>query len=179
MRNKLDTDNNQAMVWLRINEQLHQENKMARVDEVGERDGWRCWLCDEPVDRNMSSNDPRGASVDSRITKAKSKKLKKDKSSPPPERLAHVGCNTGKGAVDAVVKWPEHLIVSDPAPIIATADRLLRKGGREAMARCPTTEDAEVAADWLVDRMSRLEPGLEVKSRVDNAGGQFLVSLFV
>jgi len=152
---------------------------MAQLEEVGERDGWRCWLCDEPVDREMSSNDPRGASVDTRITKARAKKLKKDKSPAPPERLAHVGCNTGKGAVDAVVKWPEHFILVDPAPIIATAERLNRKGGREAMARCPTKDDAEKVASWLVDRMSRLEPGIEVQSRIDNAGGQFLVSLFV
>ena len=152
---------------------------MAQLEEVGERDGWRCWLCDEPVDASMSSNDPRGASVDTRITKARAKKLKKDKSPAPPERLAHVGCNTGKGAVDAVVKWPEHFILVDPAPIIATAERLKRKGGREAMARCPTQEDAESVANWLADRMSRLEPDVDVKSRVDNAGGQFLVSLFV
>ncbi len=152
---------------------------MGQLEEVGERDGWRCWLCDEPVDPNMSSNDPRGASVDARITKARAKKLKKDKSPIPPERLAHAGCNSGKGAVDAVVKWPEHFILVDPAPIIATAERLKRKGGREAMARCPTQEDAEAVADWLADRMSRLEPDVDVKTRIDNAGGQFLVSLFV
>ena len=127
----------------------------------------------------MSSNDPRGASVDTRITKARAKKLKKDKAPAPPERLAHVGCNTGKGAVDAVVKWPEHFILVDPAPIIATAERLKRKGGREAMARCLTQEDAEAVACWLIDRMSRLEPDVDVKNRIDNAGGQFLVSLFV
>jgi hypothetical protein len=152
---------------------------MAQLEEVGERDGWRCWLCDEPVDPNMSPNDPRGASVDTRITKARAKKLKKDRSPAPPERLAHVGCNTGKGAIDAVVNWPEQFILVDPAPIIATAERLKRKGGREAMARCPTQEDADAVASWLADRMSRLEPDIDVKSRVDNAGGQFLVSLFV
>jgi hypothetical protein len=152
---------------------------MAQLDEVGQRDGWRCWLCDEPVDRQMSSNDPRGPSVDTRITKARAKKLKKEKSSAPPARLAHKGCNTGKGGIDPVVKWPEHLIISDPAPIIATVERLQRKGGREAMARCPTQKDAEQAAEWLVDRISRLEPELAVNSRIDSAGGQFLVSLFV
>ena len=153
---------------------------MANLEEIGEADGWRCWLCDEPVDRDMPSRDPRGASVDSRITKAKAKKLKKDKLPIPPERLAHVGCNTGKGATDPVVAWPEHLIVVDPAPIIATAERLERpgkKGGREAMARCPTETEAEAVAAWLIDRMSRLSPGLAVKSRIDKAGSQFLVSL--
>ena len=152
---------------------------MSHLEDVGEKDGWRCWLCDEPVDRNMSSNDPRGASVDSRITKAKAKKLKKDKSPPPAERLAHLGCNTGKGTQDPTVKWPEHLIVVDPAPIIATVERLQRKGGREAMARCPTNQDAEAVASWLVDRLSRLSPELAVQSRIDKAAGQYLVSLYV
>ena len=152
---------------------------MSHLDDVGEADRWRCWLCDEPVDRNMSSNDPRGASIDTRITKARAKKLKKDKSLPPPKRLAHLGCNTGKGAQDAVVKWPEHFIVVDPAPIIESTERLQRKGGREAMARCPNEEDAQVIAEWLVDRISRLEPDLAVNSRIDKTAGQYLVSLYV
>ena len=151
---------------------------MSHLDDVGERDGWRCWLCDEPVDRDMPSKDPRSASVDARITKARAKKLKKDKQGPPAERLAHVGCNTGKGAVDPVVPWPDHLIVAEPASIIGAAERLERKGGREAMARCPTKADANAAADWLCDRMSRLCPGLDLKCRIDSAGDQFLVSLY-
>jgi hypothetical protein len=152
---------------------------MSYLDEVGEKDGWRCWLCDEPVDRNMPSRDSRGASVDTRITKARAKKMKKDKISPPSERLAHVGCNTGKGALEPVIEWPSHLFVVDPAPIIPTAERLERKGGRETMARCASNDDAQAVADWLVDRMTRLHPGLSVSSRIDNAGGQFLVSLYV
>jgi hypothetical protein len=152
---------------------------MSYLEEVGEADGWRCWLCDEPVNRNMPSRDPRSASVDTRITKARAKKMKKDKLNPPSERLAHVGCNTGKGAVDPVIKWPGHLFVVDPAPIIPTAERLERKGGRETMARCASAEDAQEVSGWLLDRLSRLHPGLAVKCRIDNAGGEFLVSLYV
>ncbi len=151
---------------------------MGQLDDVGEADGWRCWLCDEPVDRDMPSSDPRSASVDTRLTKARAKKKRKqDKLGLLPQRLAHKGCNTGKGAVDPVVTWPDHLIVVDPAPIIAAAERLERKGGREAMARCPTHQDAEETAAWLVDRLSRLAPGLVVNSQIASTGGQFLVSL--
>jgi hypothetical protein len=151
---------------------------MGQLDDIGKTDGWRCWLCDEPVDRDMPSSDPRSASVDTRLTKARAKKKrKKDKLGLLPQRLAHKGCNTGKGAVDPVVAWPEHLIVVDPAPIIAAAERLERKGGREAMARCPTHQDAEETAAWLVDRLSRLAPGLVVNSQIASTGGQFLVSL--
>ena len=73
--------------------------------------------------------------------------------------------------------WPDHLFVVDPAPIIATVERLERKGGREAMARCPSEADADEAAAWLVDRISRLEPGLEVTAEVEPGGGQYLVVL--
>ena len=143
---------------------------MSRIDEVGERDGWRCWLCDEPVDPERSVNDDRGPSIDTRITKAKAKK-----GDAPTPRLAHRACNTGKGALAPVVAWPDRLLVIDPAPIIASAERLSRKGGREVMARCPTRADADDAAAWLVDRLSRLQPDLSVTTEVEPGGGQFLL----
>jgi len=149
---------------------------MSRLDEVGERDGWRCWLCDEPVDPEMSVNDPRGPSIDSLTTKSKNKK----KGRPPgegDERLAHRDCNTKKGAVAAVVPWPDHLFVVDPAPIVASVERLSRKGGREVVARCPTQADADEAAVWLVDRVSRLQPDLSLTAEVEPGGGQFLLVL--
>ena len=144
---------------------------MGKLDEVGDSDGWRCWLCDEPVDRQMSVNDARGPSIDSIVTKAKAK------SAAAPERLAHRGCNTRKGAVTPVVSWPDHLFVVDPAPIIASVDRLQRKGGREIMARCPTRADAAEAASWLLDRLSRLRPDLSPTVDVEAGGGQFMVVL--
>ena len=142
---------------------------MARLEEVGERDGWRCWLCDEPVDPDMSVNDARGPSVDSLTTKKKK--------GSGVERLAHRDCNTKKGAVAAVVPWADHLFVSDPAPIIAVVERLERKGGREVVARCPTGADADEAAAWLDDRLSRLAPDLGASTSVEPGGGQFMVVL--
>ena len=152
---------------------------MSRLDEVADRDGWRCWLCDEPVDPQMSVNDPRGPSIDSlATTKAKAKgKHKGAQAAGADERLAHRDCNTKKGAVEAVVPWPDHLFVVDPAPIIATVDRLSRKGGREVVARCPTRDDADDAAAWLVDRLSRLSPDLTFTAEVEPGGGQFLLVL--
>lgn len=144
---------------------------MSQLDEVGAQDGWRCWVCDEPVDSSASVNDQRGPSVDSRT----SKKPAKDFAGA--ERLAHRGCNTKKGAVTAVIPWPPYLNVLDPAPLISVADRLDRKGGREVVARCTTQADAQRAADWLTDRFSRLAPGLPVDATVDPGGGQFLVAL--
>jgi hypothetical protein len=153
-----------------------------RLEEVGEQDSWRCWLCDEPVDADRSVNDDRGPSIDSRMTDRKAKKSGKGKkkgSVDRAERLAHRSCNTGKGNVAAIVPWADHLFVVDPSPIVASVERLANKGGREIMARCPTAEDAQETADWLVDRISRLEPGLDVSSELQEGGGQFLVALRV
>jgi hypothetical protein len=147
---------------------------VSRLEDVGAADGWRCWLCDEPVDPRMSVNDPRGPSVDSLTTKTKGKG---GRTATPAERLAHRACNTKKGAIAAVIPWPDHLFVVDPAPIIATVERLGRKGGREIVARCPTQADGDEAATWLVDRISRLAPDLSVTAEVASGGGQYLVAL--
>jgi hypothetical protein len=149
---------------------------VGRLEDVAEADGWRCWLCDEPVDPTMSVNDPRGPSVDTCITKAKAKGRSRSGATPP-ERLAHRGCNTGKGAVAPVVPWADHLFVVDPAPILASVDRLEQKPGREVMARCPSSADADAAAAWLVDRIARLRPGLDASVEVEPAGGQHVLVL--
>ncbi len=142
---------------------------MSKLDEVGDREGWRCWLCDEPVDPHKSVNDARGPSIDSINLAGKGK--------PGPERLAHRACNTKKGAVKPVVAWPDRLFVIEPAPIIGVADRLGRKGGREVVARCPSRSDADEAGKWLVDRLSRLSPDLNVVATAEPGGGQFMLVL--
>lgn len=149
---------------------------MTRLDDVGAADGWRCWLCDEPVDPKMSVNDARGPSIDSMTSRSKAK-AKGAESVFGAERLAHRGCNTQKGAVAPIVQWPKELFVSDPAVIITSVERLARKRGSEAMGRCPTQADANAAAEWLLDRISRLAPGLHVDSRIQAGGGQYLVVL--
>jgi hypothetical protein len=147
---------------------------VSNLDEVGERDGWRCWVCDETVDPQASVNNDRGPSIDSRTSKP-AKKRAADVAGG--ERLAHRACNTRKGAVTAVIPWPADLLIIDPAPLLGVAERLDRKGGREIVARCPDRRDADKTADWLVDRFARLAPALPVESSVDPGGGQFLVAL--
>ena len=144
---------------------------MSTLSEVGERDAWRCWLCDEPVDPDASVNSARGPSVDGGASP------KGKKAAAGGERLAHRACNTRKGAVKPVVAWSSELFVVEPAPIVATVQRLARKGGREVVARCPSRADAEKAAAWLVDRLSRFAPDLAVSTLVEAGGGQFLVVL--
>lgn len=151
-----------------------------RLDEVGARDGWRCWLCDEPVDSDRSVNDPRGPSIDSRTTERKAKARGKSAGKghgTGQERLAHRSCNTGKGSTKPVIEWPAHLFVADPAVILTTVDRLQRKGGREIVGRCLERGDATNAAEWIVDRISRLEPDLVLTADVEPSGGQYLLVL--
>ena len=78
-----------------------------------------------------------------------------------------------------MIRWPDRFFVSDPAVLLTTVDRLSRKGGREVVGRCPNPTDAGQAADWLVDRLSRLAPGLPVKASVEPGGGQQLLVLTV
>jgi hypothetical protein len=144
---------------------------MSDLNEVGERDGWRCWLCDEPVDPNASVNADLGPSVDAGS-------VPKGKKAPAGvERLAHRACNTRKGKIPAVVPWSPTLFVVDPAPIVATVERMSRKGGQEVIARCPTRDDAEEASTWLLDRLSRFAPELSLTTRIEPGGGQFLLVL--
>lgn len=144
---------------------------MSDLNEVGERDGWRCWLCDQPVDPDASVNSDLGPSTDS-YAASKAKKGAKTI-----ERLAHRQCNTMKGKVSPVVAWSPELFVVDPSPIFEAVERLERKGGREIVARCPGQLEADEASEWLIDRLSRLAPGVRFEVEIKSGGGQFMLAL--
>ena len=143
---------------------------MSDLNQVGAKDNWRCWLCDQPVDPEASVNSDLGPSVDN-YTPAKAKK------GASVERLAHRACNTMKGKIAPVVPWPAELVAGDPAPIFDVVERLTRKGGREIVANFSAKADAEAAAEWLLDRVSRLAPGENFATQVTPGGGQFMLSL--
>ena len=144
---------------------------MSDLNEVGDRDNWICWLCDTPVDPDASVNSDRGPSVDS-YSVAKSKK-----NVVTVERLAHRDCNTMKGKIAPVVPWSPDLFVVDPSPIFESVERLGRKGGREIVARCPSQADADQAAEWLLDRLSRFAPDQHFETQITPGGGQFMLAL--
>ena len=144
---------------------------MSDLNEVGERDGWRCWLCDAPVDPDASVNSDLGPSADG-YWAAKGKKGADAR-----ERLAHRQCNTMKGKKAPVVPWSSELFVVDPAPLVETVERLGRKGGKEVVARCPDQTDAAAASEWLIDRLSRFAPELKFSVDVTPGGGQYMLVL--
>ena len=144
---------------------------MSDLNEVGERDNWICWLCDTAVNPDTSVNSDLGPSADSYAdSKAK-------KGTATVERLAHRACNTMRGKIAPVVPWSKDLLVVDPSPIFESVERLKAKGGREAVARCPSAEDAEQAAEWLINRVSRLAPGFLFNTEITPGGGQYILKL--
>src|SRR3546814_17913903 len=77
-----------------------QMRSASRLDEIGEQDGWRCWLCDEPVDPEMSVNDARGPSIHLPPTKSKAQAQAKDpRGDDGQATLAPHTLKTGNGAV--------------------------------------------------------------------------------
>lgn len=146
---------------------------MSDLNEVGTKDGWRCWLCDATVDPDASTNSDLGPSIDN-YAAAKAKK-----GSATVERLAHRACNTMKGKIAPVVPWSPDLFVVDPSPIFESVERLGRKGGREIVARCPSQADADQAAEWLLDRLSRFAPDMDFETQITPGGGQFMLALRV
>jgi hypothetical protein len=144
---------------------------VSDLNAIGDQDSWICWLCDKPVDPEASVNSDLGPSVDSfAATRVK-------KGEQAIERLAHRQCNTQKGKVAPVVPWSKDVFVVDPSPIFETVERLRKKGGREIIARCPGESEAQDAADWLLDRLSRLAPELEFETEIKSGGGQFVLAL--
>ena len=144
---------------------------MSDLNEIGQKDNWRCWLCDEQVDPDTSVNSDQGPSADSyAASKAK-------KGTHTVERLAHRSCNTMRGKIAPVVPWSKDLFVFDAAPIFESVDRLAKKGGREAVGRCATQDDANQASEWLLDRLARLSPAAKFTTEITPGAGQFLLKL--
>jgi len=144
---------------------------MSDLNVVGANDGWICWLCDLPVDPDASVNSDLGPSVDN-YAMAKSKK-----GSPAVERLAHRACNTMKGKIAPVVPWSTDLVLGNPTPIFEAVERLQRKPGKEIVATFVDRSDAEQASEWLLDRLTRLAPGVDFETAITGGGGHFMLAL--
>jgi hypothetical protein len=82
-----------------------------------------------------------------------------------------------KGKISPVVAWSPELFVVDPSPIFEAVERLERKGGREIVARCPGQAEADEASAWLLDRLTRLAPGVRFEVEIKSGGGQFMLAL--
>jgi len=144
---------------------------MSDLNEVGQKDNWICWLCDRPVDQDLSVNHDLGPSVDGYGA------IRVKKNADFVERLAHRQCNTMKGKISPVVPWSKDIFLVDPSRIFETVERLRKKGGREIIARCPDLNDANQASEWLLDRLARLAPELSFETAISPGGGQYVLAL--
>ncbi|MGW0626438.1 HNH endonuclease [Streptomyces sp. NPDC002758] len=62
------------------------------LSEIAERDGWRCHLCGDPVDPELSWPDPLSPSLDHVVPLSLG-----GPHTPENVRLAHLSCNSAKG----------------------------------------------------------------------------------
>ena len=121
-----------------------------RIDEIGELDGWICWLCGSPVARDDRSGGPWAATVDHVVPRSRRGRTETDNL-----RLAHARCNRRRGSADPTIEWPGDLPVSAMAPLFSAGRRLAERGGSEIVAVADDTT-AQVAAAWLTERLGHV-----------------------
>ena len=61
-------------------------------EDIGNRDGWVCYLCTQPIDRALTWPDPGSATTDHVIPLSKG-----GKHDPDNVRITHARCNSAKG----------------------------------------------------------------------------------
>lgn len=125
---------------------------MSSLADVADKDGWVCWICDQPVSRSIAPGTAWGPSVDH--VKAKSRGGKRR--GPTNERLAHARCNSRRGSADPKLEWPAEYHALDAAPLLPSLRRIERTGTRELVGAFPSDELATGAAHWLEGRARRI-----------------------
>lgn len=120
---------------------------MSRLDEIGDADSWRCWLCAAPVDPVDRSGGPWSGTVDHVVPRSR-----QGATTPANLRLAHARCNRRRSSGDPVIDWPADLPVVDAAPLFPAALRVVSSGDREVIGVTDPIS-APRAAAWLEDRL--------------------------
>ena len=128
---------------------------MADLGELGDSDGWLCWLCGEQVPRSAKANDPNQPVADQIAPAAKGERGRGV------VRLAHKRCNDLRKARPASIAWPERFSVSDAPELLQSLTRLDKRKpqGGEVVALCVDDHAASAAAEWVVPVAATLFPG--------------------
>jgi hypothetical protein len=116
----------------------------VRIDELGDRDDWTCWVCDGEVDSRAPAGSPHAASVDHVIPRARG-----GTNDPDNLRLAHRRCNGQRGSRLPELDWPDDLGVHEPAPLWPVLQRALRRRGDWEVVAAVADDRAERAERWL------------------------------
>lgn len=121
---------------------------MPKLDEIGDADGWICWLCATPVDPADRSGGPWSGTVDHVVPRSR-----QGATTASNLRLAHARCNRRRSSGDPTIDWPTDLPVVDAAPLFAAALRVVDRDESEVIGVTdPVT--APSAASWLEERLA-------------------------
>ncbi len=124
-------------------------------DVVAAADNWRCWLCGDPVDPELTRG-PWSPTMDHVTPRRRGGKTAADNL-----RLAHRSCNNRRGAADPEVGWPPELGVTESADLFSAAVELARSGGtgtRRVVGWVDPTVLEEARA-WLLERIEPMIGG--------------------
>ena len=145
---------------------------MTTLDDIGDSDGWRCWVCDEPVPRSAKANDPNQPVADQIEPAAKGTKGRGR------VRLAHKRCNDLRKGRPPTIPWPERFCVADGPELLQSLQRLDKRkpASGEVVAMCGDAELAEAAAAWVVSVATTLFPA-EWQATVSQLGSLMAVRL--
>ncbi len=128
---------------------------MANLEDLGDQDGWLCWLCGEDVPQKAKPNDPNQPVADRVEAAAKGDRGRGR------VRLAHKRCNDLRKGRPPSIAWPERFSVADAPELLQSLTRLAKGKSRsgEVVAMCPGPQEAEAAAAWVVPVATTLFPG--------------------
>ena len=124
-----------------------------RLDDLGARDGWTCWVCEGDVDPDAPRASPSAPSIDHVVPRSKG-----GGSEATNVRLAHRRCNGRRGSHLPELEWPERFHVAlDQAPLWQSLQRLRRKEGSEELVAVVHDEaTAGEATAWVVRAATRI-----------------------
>src|SRR4051812_35354403 len=126
----------------------------VRIEELGDRDDWTCWVCGGAVDSRCPSGSPHRASVDHVIPRSRGGTNDLGNL-----RLAHRRCNGQRGSRLPELEWPEDLGVHQPAPLWPVLQRASRRRGDWEVVAAVAAEGAERAERWLTDAVRSILGG--------------------
>ncbi len=131
----------------------------VRIDDLGDRDSWVCWVCEGQVDGDCPVGSPHAASVDHVIPRSRG-----GTNDPANLRLAHRRCNGQRGSHLPELEWPAELGVHEPAPLWDVLQRAMRRRGDWEVVAAVAAHGAERAEHWLASAVASIVgPGWETR----------------
>ncbi len=148
-----------------------------KAHNIGERDGWTCWLCGHRVDPHAPIGSPSSPTVDHVVPRSRG-----GSNDVANLRLAHRRCNGRRGNHLPELGWPDDFGLLDAPPLWRSLRHLIpsesagntrrRRSKRRAarkrasaagqgivVALAPTAETAEAAGNWARQAARRFVGG--------------------